>query len=485
MINEMRILVADDLSHVRLVLIEGLKRELKDQFQLYFEEADSAEEAYRCLVEKPFDIALLDIDFSESHSSKGMSGLEASLRSKELFPHLYTVAVSSHESHQVMERAIKEYQMDWYIRRSKVQFDELSRLCRVAVLGRLHREGKLLPPPYHIETRSPRMIELLKNLDCLQSEAGILIYGETGTGKELLARRAHANSVFMTSNPRRPLEVLDCSSLSKELFESEVFGHVKGAFTGAAQNKVGILARVDGGDLFIDEIQNIPLHIQQKLLRVLNDGVYTPVGSELPRQSRFRVIAATNQPIEWLKSSGKVLPDFLARLDQIRVHVPPLRERPEDIPGLLFNFSAGKGDKEFTPDAMAYLSSLVWRENVRELKSVVDTAISESRIPFIGSEQVRQVYEKKREVPYQLKTPERSLMDLTVDEWIQNDFPLAKGIEEIEKHYVKKAIQITPGLRAVARKTGFSTTKVKKLFQSLEELHTRSALESAQSQEPG
>jgi DNA-binding NtrC family response regulator len=205
---ELKILLADDMLHERMVIETRLKTELEGFLKLHFVHKDNAEDAVGAARTAEFDIAILDINFSQSERSSGMNGLEASKLIKSLRPEMYTVVVSSHEDRALMEAAVTQYAVDWYQRRSNISFPELAWQCKQALLSRLHRKGELLPARYHFLTSSSKMGEVLRRVDRVKVDQNTLIYGETGTGKELIAQRIHANAVFLTRNSKRPLKIL-------------------------------------------------------------------------------------------------------------------------------------------------------------------------------------------------------------------------------------------------------------------------------------
>ncbi len=212
------------------------------------------------------------------------------------------------------------------------------------------------------------------------TDAPVLVTGETGTGKELVARALHQRS------PRRAraFVALNCSALNEDLFESELFGHERGAFTGAVGAHRGRFERADGGTLFLDEIGDMPLRVQAKLLRVLEDGVFERVGGEKEIQGDARIVAATNAPLERGVVERRFREDLYHRVAVLRVHVPPLRERVEDLPLLgehflrIFADRYGRGSKRLSPEAMRLLASYAWPGNVRELRNVLERVYVET-----------------------------------------------------------------------------------------------------------
>lgn len=467
--SKLRILLAEDMAHERLAIMANLKAALPKNVEPEFTPIDHAEGAVRLAKDSSFDLVILDLDFSKSSRSQGMTGLTASLEIKKVKPEVYTVVVSSSEEEETMAHAVERFGVDWYFRRSAISYEELAWLARQSLLSRLHRENALLEGKYRFLTQSPSVQQMLRRIDAILPGQNTLIYGETGTGKELIARRLHANA--MAFDERRPLVVLDCSSLSPQLFESEVFGHKKGAFTGATNDRKGALELVNGGDLFLDEIHNIPPFLQQKLLRALNDGVFSPVGSNQEIRSKFRIIAATNVPVEESLASGKLLPDFVARIRKIKVDLPPLRSRAADIPLLvdLHLKTLGSFDKEFSKDALLLLQTLPWKENIRELNGFVDSIVGEVKIPIISKAHVEQ---KIIGMNQDVSTPTESLLPADFLSVAAKE-SLSKGLtaEEATKlflsAYLTKATEIHEGTEAIVKATGISRAT---LYRQMKEL---------------
>jgi DNA-binding NtrC family response regulator len=225
---------------------------------------------------------------------------------------------------------------------------------------------------------SPRILEIFDSIrKVAPTDSTVLIYGESGTGKELFARAVHSQS----ERSRRPFIPIDCSTLAPGLLESELFGHVKGAFTGAVQDKAGIFAAAKKGTLFLDDVANLGLELQAKLLRVLETREYKPVGSDQILITDVRIIAATNKDLGRMVNHGTFREDLYYRLNVFPIHLPPLRERKEDIPKLAYHFmrvfcrKTGKRLLGFADDALEELVNHPWPGNVRELKNVIERLV--------------------------------------------------------------------------------------------------------------
>jgi two-component system response regulator AtoC len=242
----------------------------------------------------------------------------------------------------------------------------------------LQREVQRAVGERPIVAASPAMIHVLEIVErAAEFKATVLLQGESGSGKEVLARAIHAQS------PRRDeaFVAINCAAIPEALLESELFGHAKGAFTGADRSRRGLFAEADGGTLFLDEIGELPLPLQAKLLRVLQEEEVRPVGEAKPRRVDVRVLAATARDLEVEVAGGRFREDLFYRLDVVRVKVPPLRERREDIPLLVDHFlgrtreSLGKAVRSIDDDALERLVDYAWPGNVRELENVLERAV--------------------------------------------------------------------------------------------------------------
>jgi DNA-binding NtrC family response regulator len=245
---------------------------------------------------------------------------------------------------------------------------------------------------YGIVGRSRRMQEVIRTAEVVaRSRSTVLITGETGTGKEMVARAIH----FHSAQREMPLIKVNCAAIPETLLESELFGHVRGAFTGATTSKRGKFALADGGTIFLDEIGTMSTALQAKLLRVLQEREFEPLGSERTQKVDVRVIAATNRDLRQMVSDGRFQEDLYYRLNVIPIHIPPLRERREDIPVLVEHFiakhaqRAGRRVEGIAPPALQALHASDWPGNVRELENTIERAVVLSPAAVIGPEVVR------------------------------------------------------------------------------------------------
>jgi len=238
---------------------------------------------------------------------------------------------------------------------------------------------------------SPVMVELYKSIArAARSEATVLIRGETGSGKELVARAIHAASTWA----QQPFVPVDCAAVPENLWESELFGAVRGAFTGAEKDRAGIVEQARGGTVFLDEIGEIPPSFQAKLLRFIETKEYRPVGATAPRSTRVRILAATNRPLEAMVEGSEFRADLYHRLNVLQIPVPPLRERSEDIPMLAQRFLHESNRRQgrqarLDPSAIAALQAHEWRGNVRELKNAIERMVAMSSPGLLRETEVR------------------------------------------------------------------------------------------------
>ncbi len=314
--------------------------------------------------------------------------------------------------------------------------------------------------------QSPRTRQVLRLIDKLgKCRWPALLLGETGTGKEVVARAIHS----MTA-AKEPFVTIDCSSMVGPLMESELFGHVKGAFTGAANAKVGLIEAANGGTAFFDEIGELPLDLQAKLLRVLQEKEFRPVGSLVTRRSDFRIIAATNRDLAKEVEKGTFRRDLYFRLNVINIRLAPLRERKEDIPALINHFlSRIGGNYSLTAEAMEVLLSYDWPGNVRELENCVQhmAAINSGPLLHLGdlpSNLRNFLTEKKAQylmaaAPAQFaRPPEEAPASQGSTETAQEPAPAPAAIQnapviplmELERRAIVNALEYTKGDRSVA-----------------------------------
>jgi two-component system response regulator AtoC len=339
-------------------------------------EAASGEEALQFMQAQPPDIVLADLRLEQ------MNGLQFLEAVKQSVPQTEVAIMTGYGSIESAVQAMKLGAYDYVTKPFRVEELKLT-LQRMAEKVRLVAENKFLRERVHTELAlsgivgsSPKIQNVLRLISRLKdTTTPVLITGESGTGKELVARAIH----FRGALSSRPFVAVDCGSLVPTLIESELFGYEKGAFTGAMRSKEGLFESADGGTIFLDEIGELPLELQAKLLRVLQEKDIRRVGSTERRPVNVRVIAATNRDLETAYKSGTFRKDLYFRLNVVTVHLPSLRERKADIPMLVQWFldrDAAKENIEFSGDAMGALLAYEWPGNVRELENCIARAIA-------------------------------------------------------------------------------------------------------------
>jgi two-component system nitrogen regulation response regulator NtrX len=306
-----------------------------------------------------------------------MDGIEVLKRMKEQYPDTIVIMISGHGTIDTAVKTIKLGAYDFI--EKPLSADKLlitiSNGLKVFNLQQENRQLKVtIERKYEIISVSKAMEDLKKKIAIVApSDSWVMITGENGTGKELVANAIHR----LSSRANMPFIDVNCAAIPEELMESELFGHEKGAFTGADRKRIGKLELADSGTLFLDEIGDMSLRMQAKLLRTLEEGRFTRIGGNDPIDIDIRVVAATNKIIKDEIRDGRFREDLYYRLNVIPLHILPLRERKEDIPVLVEYFLNEKNKisrqkKQITPGAMGVLSSYVWKGNVRELKNLIE-----------------------------------------------------------------------------------------------------------------
>ena len=377
--NKGRLLIVDDELSVRDSLNKWFREEGYEVGT-----AENASEALLRLAEHPWDIALLDIKM------RGTDGIELQRRMHELDPKLIVIMMTGYASVETAVAALKNGAYDYVTK--PLDPDEIAHLMHNALSHRQAREENVrlretvdeVARPDNMVGQSAAMKKVFEAIETVgPTDATVLITGESGTGKELVARAIHFAS------PRRyhPLVAIHCGALTETLLESELFGHEKGAFTGAQYRKKGKFEVAEGGTVFLDEIGDISLRTQTDMLRVLQEREIVRVGGNTSIKVDFRCVAATNKPLEQLIDEGRFRPDLYYRLNVFRIELPPLRERRDDIPMLVDHFmrkfsrDMNKKIVRVNPRAMDLLQQYHWPGNIRELENAVERAMVVSQEP--------------------------------------------------------------------------------------------------------
>ena len=368
-----RLLVVDDEVELMRALCDSLRDEGFDTTGV----SDPAA-ALDALRGGEFDLLLSDL------MMPGMDGIQLLRQALEIDPTVVGVIMTGQGSIPTAVEAMRAGAFDYLTKPFRLSA-VLPVLDRAMAVRRLKVENARLKravtrlafesPRYQLVGRSPALREVLRLVErAAPTDATVLVRGESGTGKELVARAVHGNS----RRKDQPLVTVNCATLTEHLLESELFGHEKGAFTGADRAKAGLVEVAEGGTLFIDEVAEMAPALQAKLLRVLEDGHYRRVGDTRERQADVRVVAATNKPLEDEVKAGRFRADLFHRLNVLAVTLPPLRDRREDVPLLVEHFLRTRPVRgtpmTVDPAALAVLTSYDWPGNVRELANVIERA---------------------------------------------------------------------------------------------------------------
>jgi len=413
------ILIVDDEFSVRDSLFNWFR---KDGYDVTT--AENATEALKAMQDRKYQVILLDIKMP------GMDGMELQEHVHRIDPQVAVIMLTAFASVDTAVRALKQGAFDYVAK--PVDPDELSHLVQRALEQRRLREENAslrgtideLVAVERIVGDSPPMRKVMELVEHVsKTDATVLIRGESGTGKEIIARAIHANS------KRRyfPIVAVNCGALPDTLLESELFGHEKGAFTGAQYRRKGKIEMADGGTLFLDEVGAINAKMQVDLLRILESKELTRVGGSRPVQVDFRVICATNENLELAIREGRFREDFYYRINVFTIELPPLRDRRSDIPALATHFLdqfARRMDKRITgisPEAMDLLMACDWPGNVRELSNAIERAMVVGKPPDIRPE------------------------DLPLRKPIRGDFTAAESLDEVEKRHIAAVLEHTEG----------------------------------------
>jgi DNA-binding NtrC family response regulator len=392
----------------------------------------------------PYDIVLSDLKMP------GIDGLELFHRLKSVDRQLLFIIMTAHGTIESSVKALKEGVYDYLLK--PINIDELSIVLEKSLrerkqateLNALRKEVKDRYGFDNIVSRSPKMYEVFSMLRAVSpTDATVLVTGETGTGKELITKAIHYNSLRHDG----PFICINCAALSEQLLEAELFGYVKGAFTGATSNRIGRLEAAHWGTLFLDEVGQMSMPLQAKLLRFLQERTFEPVGSVDTRTVDVRIIAATNRNLQEEVEKGHFLLDFFYRLQVIQILIPPLRERRGDIPLLVNTFlkqAAAENNRpvlEVAPDAMESLMTHSWPGNVRELRNIIDRLVILTRHHTI----------RLADLPENIRYSKDPLSDK--DAHFIERFP-ANGIKlkHVERELIKKTLNHFQGNRSKTAK---------------------------------
>jgi DNA-binding NtrC family response regulator len=431
------LLIVDDEKTTR----DGLRAALEDRYDVYV--AEDAKAAMNLLESENFDVMLTDFRLPNE------DGMKLIARAKSLAKPPICILMTAYGSEELAVDAMKRGADD-YIAKGRLQIEELEmRIARALKQQNLEVENvslrKQLDSKFGLENiigESPAMKEIFEVVQQVApTRATVLVLGESGTGKELIAKAVHQ----LSPRAKMPFVTVHCAALAPTLLESELFGHEKGAFTGAHEKRIGRFEQAQGGTLFLDEIGEIDATIQVKLLRFLGERTFERVGSNKTLSADVRLVAATNKNLEELVKAGKFRDDLFFRLRVVEIALPPLRARAGDVPLLAQSFlrefaqENGKAVNDFTADALQLLMNYSWPGNVRELRTAIEHAVVLCRGEKISA----------RDLPPSvrgLRSPETQLLQ-------RNDLT----VKEAEKQLVMRALKETDGNRTrAAQKIGMS-----------------------------
>ncbi len=368
----MRILIVEDDRTLRIQLRTELERTSGSKSNFQIVPASNLNEAQDLLQAQAFDIAFVDLNLGEGGDNAGVQLLE---KIRASYPDIVTIITTGNEDSAVIEECLRLGAADYIIK----PFDP-SMVHRLMIKAKVHHrlfranqilraQGGYPRESILLTTKSPAFREVLNKAEKLRGKSiRVLITGESGTGKEVLAKY-----ISSFEDDSRPFVPVHCGGISEHLVESTLFGHTKGAFTGATEDKAGLFEVADGGDIFLDEIGTMPLEVQIKVLRTLNSGEVIRVGAVSGRKFNFRVIAATNEDLQTLVTKKMFRDDLYYRINEVELKLPSLRERKEDISDLIQGFfmKFGKPNKYFTAEALDFSLNYPWPGNIRQLEKVV------------------------------------------------------------------------------------------------------------------
>ncbi len=440
------VLVVDDDNAHRLMLATLLQ-----DWGYRVQEASDGESAVKIIKEGPLDLVLMDVRMP------GMDGIEATRRIHEYNPAVPVIIMTAYSSIPSAVEALKAGAYDYLTK--PLDFDALRLTIDRALEHTLLKIENEELRQQIAKLQLPELVGKSKAMQALMevfalvapTEATVLLTGESGTGKGLIARAIHANS----SRRDHPLVEVNCAAIPETLIESELFGHEKGAFTGADRSRRGRFAQADGGTLFLDEVGELPLAVQAKLLKALQDGEIQRVGSDRPYRVDVRIVAATNRDLQQMVRDGSFREDLYYRLNVVAIEVPPLRRRKEDIPLLtehfieIFSRKNRKLVKGVTPQVMDIFMKYDWPGNVRELENVLERAVILMRGEFITENDLPLSLQKLGAAP-SVGSSSDSLPEISLT------------LAEMEKRMILRVLEETGGNKSeAARRLGITRRTLK------------------------
>ena len=426
-----KILIVDDEKDIGFLLAAFFKREGYEPFYV-----STGQEALKIFDKQPFDLVLLDIKMPD------IDGIELLKEFKRKRSNINVIMITAYPSIETAVEAMREEAFD-YINKP-FNLEELKQLIERA----LAREKTIFKTKdFHygkIVARSPAMLRILETLPKVAStKANVLIIGESGVGKEIIAHAIHS----LSPRSDKPFVTVNCAGIPETLLESELFGYKKGAFTGATTDRMGLFQSAHKGTLFLDEIGDLSLTLQVRLLRVVEEKRFKPLGSNKEIEVDIRLISATNQDLEQKVTAGQFREDLYYRLNVIPIRIPPLRERKEDIPVLVEHFlkkyskELGKEIPKISSSALSFLMEYGFPGNVRELEHIIERCVAlETGNIILPESLVISDFKRKK---YLLKE-EAELPSEGID--------LEKKLAQIEKKFILEALKRTKGVKKEAAK---------------------------------
>lgn len=431
----LKILVVDDEAVIR----EGLMRVLEsDRFAV--EICKSGHSAIERIQEEEYGLIITDLKMP------GMNGIEVLKAVRTLQPDVPVIMISGYATVDTAVEAMKNGAVDYIAKpftpEQIIEKVERALEQRSIMLDEIYLKKEIAD--HHgfglFIGESREMLKVYRRImQVAPTDATVLITGESGTGKELVARAIHENS----SRREHPFVAVDCTSLAENLLESELFGHVKGSFTGAVQTKMGLFKVADNGTLFLDEVSNISLTTQAKLLRVLQERLVTPIGGTQPIPINIHLVAATNRNLKTMVAEGTLREDLYFRLNIIPIELPPLRERRGDIPLLISHFlkkiadEIGKDIRGLAPDAMAMLEAYSFPGNVRELENIIERSVVLAEGDIISKDEL-ELFERTASAAVETG----GYVPATADELKDMKKHIrGKSVETIEKAFLLSALE--------------------------------------------
>jgi len=453
------ILVIDDEK----AICDGCRLILKDQGYAV-DVCQSGRKGLDMLLTGPYDLSLVDMKLPDIH------GLEIIETLKQERPDICVVAMTGYSSVENAVAAMKLGAFD-YLSKPFSDEDLVIAVDRAIENKRLKDENRFLRQQLadrfdfgEIIGENPRILKLFDEIQKVApTDTTVLLYGETGTGKELFARAIHAQS----RRSHRQFIAVDCSTFAPSVLESELFGHVRGAFTGAVKDKPGVLEMADAGTFFLDEAANLDLSIQGKLLRAMETQEFRPVGGSHIKKSDVRIIAAANRDLKVMVKEGAFREDLFYRLNVFPLFIPPLRERRDDIPRLLYHFlglfcrQTGKRIDGFSDEALEMLTSYAWPGNVRQLKNTVERLVILADKPILDDRSLSRKGDADGPASFRERVPE-TLEELRAakKDLIENRFG------QIERAFLKQALAAADGnITQAARRVGMQRSNFSALMK--------------------